>query len=426
MVEKSINRFEELLSQLNKEINKLDQNDSQVKNVKYKLDELDLAFQSGSKKIFANATKLDAILNNVIDAIITIDSQGRIETVNNAVEDLFGYKPAEVIGKNVSVLMPEPYKSEHDDYINNYLSTGRKKIIGIGRKVTARKKNGETFPIFLSVGEMKLHDRMLFTGIITDISDLVEKEEQIKEYLGKLEVLNDELSEANSTKDKFFSIIAHDLRSPFNSLLGIVDIFESDYHKLSEDNKLEFVKSINSSIKNAYKLIENLLEWARLQIDGIEIKKKYFNIHELVSSIEELVVPRAKKKGIKIENKTDTNSQVFADRTSLNTVIRNLVTNSVKFSNEGDTIKIYSNKGENYFDIVVEDTGIGMDDETVHNLFKIDVKKSQQGTAKEKGTGLGLILSKEFIEKHGGKLFVESKKNVGSKFTISLPTNSNN
>lgn len=239
-------------------------------------------------------------------------------------------------------------------------------------------------------------------------------EEKVKERTA-------ELSVANASKDKFFSIIAHDLKNPFNAMLGLTDLMIDEWESIDEATKISLVKDLQKSSKNTFSLLKNLLEWSRSQTGRINIEPSQLSLKELADETISLLRQQAEIKEISIKNHISDEVQVVADRNMISTVLRNLVSNSVKFSNAGGEIHLSALPSGDQILTSVEDNGIGMEEEIVSKLFHINEKVKMPGTAKEEGTGLGLILCKEFVEKNGGTISVESKLNAGSKFTFSLP-----
>lgn len=231
-----------------------------------------------------------------------------------------------------------------------------------------------------------------------------------------------ELEVLNKTKDKFFSIIAHDLRSPFNTLIGLSSLLHSSYDKLSDEDRKDYINDLNTASENAYGLLDNLLTWSRIQQGSIVIKRKEENISTL---IQECILPlqaTAKLKHISIEYSETEESIVSIDKFSIKTVIINLINNAIKFSHEGSTISLSTEKKNSQIIVSVSDNGIGMSPEQINQLFKIDQGFTTLGTNKEKGTGLGLILCQEFIQKNKGQIWVESTEKIGSTFKFSLET----
>lgn len=230
----------------------------------------------------------------------------------------------------------------------------------------------------------------------------------------------DKLKESNATKDKFFSIISHDLRSPFSSILGFSDILYTDYYSYDDSERRKFISKIKSSSKSAYSLLENLLEWARSQTGGIKINKETLKLNKLVLDSIEPYKFNAISKKIDIIINIPGELSLFIDKNTSITFIGNIVNNAIKFTPNGGCITIESKADEDTVHLHFIDNGVGMSQDAIDKLFRIDENISTPGTNQEKGTGLGLILCKEFIEKNGGIISVKSKIGKGTEFKISL------
>lgn len=229
------------------------------------------------------------------------------------------------------------------------------------------------------------------------------------------------LREMNSTKDKFFSIISHDLKSPFYGLIGLSDVLKKEAYTLDRQTIAEFSELINSTIVQSYSLLENLLEWARTQKNAIAFHPSALLLHKLVEDTLELQGDNAKKKNIRLINHIAEDQLITADRNMLTTVIRNLISNAVKFSPFDQQVVVDSSEDESFVKVTVRDNGRGISKEDQQKLFKLETNFSTNGTGNETGTGLGLILCKEFIEKHNGKIWVESDPGAGSMFCFIIP-----
>ncbi len=247
------------------------------------------------------------------------------------------------------------------------------------------------------------------------------KNKEIEDHQDKVEILNTELKEANDAKDKFFSIVAHDLKNPFNSLLVLSDLLLEDYDTLSEKERKQFIDQIKSSAENTYSLLQNLLEWASTQTDKTIIVKEKIDISKILKEAISVLNPVAKSKKIKILSDIPENTIAFADKNMISTILLNLVSNAVKFTPQMGQIEVHSLRKNSHIEIQVADTGVGISSENIGKLFRLDQKIQTEGTEKEKGTGLGLILCKEFVEKNNGKIWVRSKVGEGSEFNFSLP-----
>jgi len=253
---------------------------------------------------------------------------------------------------------------------------------------------------------------------IQEFKELKEK----KEAEEKLLLLNDELLKLNSEKDKFFSVISHDLKSPFGCLLGLSRILADDINNLAPEIIQGMAENIHSVASDLFKLLENLLEWSRIQRDIVQFDPGVYTLLERIEENVTVYSLQAGQKGLHIINSITPGTLVYADCQMLNVIIRNLLSNAIKFSNKGSSVIISScEKNESALEIAFKDFGIGMSKKTKETLFSLGAVNSQDGTGGETGTGLGLMLCKEYIEKHGGKIRVESEEGKGSTFYFSLP-----
>lgn len=254
------------------------------------------------------------------------------------------------------------------------------------------------------------------------ISSLKDQKEELEEFNQLLLKSQKKLKETNKTKDKFFNIIAHDLKGPFTSFITITDILTKDPESLPEEKKLHFLQSLNESALTLESLLENLLQWARAQSGTLEVNLRCVKLDEMVKQIIKLQEMNAQSNQIELVNHVEENLQVKADPNLLHTVLRNLMSNAVKFSDEGGQVRLSSrNLSEKFTEISIEDTGIGIAGEDLQKLFRIDVSTKTIGESTKKGTGFGLILVKEFVEKQGGTINVNSQLGKGSVFKFTLP-----
>ncbi|RLD60920.1 MAG: hypothetical protein DRJ05_03665 [Bacteroidetes bacterium] len=244
---------------------------------------------------------------------------------------------------------------------------------------------------------------------------------QLIETLKFLSKREKELEEANITKDKFFSIIAHDIKNPFTSILGFSNMLRDDFDNLSLAEQKKYAGIISESSENLYKLLDNLLQWSRAQTNRIEFHPEKFDLSILLENNVALYKNAALKKKIEIIPDFKSGVNIFADKSMADVVIRNLLSNAIKFTKLNGRIKISAIENIDKVKIGIIDNGVGIEKSKIKKLFRIDSKVKSEGTDNEQGTGLGLIICKEFVERNGGKIWVESKKNMGSSFFFSLP-----
>ncbi|GAK54476.1 response regulator receiver sensor signal transduction histidine kinase [Candidatus Moduliflexus flocculans] len=246
-------------------------------------------------------------------------------------------------------------------------------------------------------------------------------EEQVKKRTAELEAQKQALALANASKDKFFSIIAHDLRTPFNGLIGMTQLFSENIEAYSLDDLKKGFEALQKTSKTVYELLENLLTWSRLQRGAIDYFPQEISPHRVAGTAIALFQANMEHKQIAIFNNLSPTVMVYADLNMINTVFRNLLSNALKFTPTGGAIHLSERENNEYIEIMVSDTGIGMKPEELEKLFRIDVKFIRVGTSGEKGTGLGLVLCKELVAQNHGNLWAESEAGKGTTFRFTLP-----
>ncbi|HRU86529.1 MAG TPA: tetratricopeptide repeat-containing sensor histidine kinase [Tenuifilum sp.] len=265
---------------------------------------------------------------------------------------------------------------------------------------------------------------LILTIIRKKNKQLAEKNAELFEINKKLKESEKNLSELNATKDKLFSIIAHDLKNPFNALIGFSDILERNFNHLTDNEKKEYISVISESAQNLYKLLDNLLQWTRAQTGSINYIPEKFKLEPLIKQEVLNLNANAEKKRINVSVNASSAISVYADKNSIATVIRNLLSNAIKFTDIGGTIEIIASESKDFpkmAEVVVKDSGIGIDQDDLERIFMIDGSYSTKGTANETGTGLGLLLCHEFVTKNSGKIWVNSSKGSGSEFHFTIP-----
>ncbi len=243
---------------------------------------------------------------------------------------------------------------------------------------------------------------------------------EIKKSRDIIRLQNEELQLLNASKDKFFSIISHDLKGPFTGLLGLTGLILQDKGSFDFEEVIDIVYKLDQSLKKQYSLIEDLLQWARIQTDRIEINKNRFNVKHLVNEVIMILKNNAEEKNIQIVNKLEDDYFAYADRFMYQSVLHNLISNAIKFSFHGSQIIVSIEEKDEYLYLTIKDFGVGIKPENISKIFRIDTHFTTLGTNNEKGTGLGLILVKEMVERNGGTIIVESELNKGTSFTFSI------
>jgi len=364
------------------------------------------------KKNLETINTLSAAIEQSNASVVIFDVNGTIFYANEAFYTLTGYKLTEAIGMNVRKLNPENFRLSESDEFWKHISSG-KKWVGEFR---SRRKNGDLYWESAQVSPIHGLDGKInyFSAITRDIT-------HDKNILNQLEKSKQELQEANLTKDRFFSIIAHDLKNPFNAILGYTELLLSEFDILNKEDQKEYIENINLSAQSTFNLLENILEWSRSQMGKIEFNPQQFDLSKLINDVILLCRSQAVAKNIRLISKVKYKTHVYADDYMVKTILRNLLTNAIKFTDKGEVI-IETESSDSKVLISVIDSGIGIKDDMVDKLFSIGHNVKTAGTNNEKGTGLGLILCKEFVNKNGGDIWVNRMKNQGTIFNFTLPT----
>jgi PAS domain S-box-containing protein len=362
--------------------------------------------------------KFRIITENASDIIWHLDSNFHLTYISPSDERIRGFKREEVIGKSLfSILKPEG--------IELLMEANKKRMFNLSKGVRSSPviyeleelcKDGSW--VWVEATAEAFYDRdgniSGYHGISRDISErkkaellLLERERQLREL--------------NSTKDKLFSIIAHDLRSPFNSILGLSELLIENTKNFEVSESEKYLEIINSSAKNTLILLDNLLDWAKSQTEKNIFKPEKTSLPAIINEMLEVSKSVVKIKNIALIISQIDDIKVYADINMLKTILRNLISNAIKYTHPNGVITISAVQNQNNIEITVSDNGVGMSEETRNKLFEIGSNITTAGTANEKGSGLGLILCREFIEIHGGEIWVNSELGKGSSFTFSLP-----
>ncbi|MFP4025355.1 MAG: ATP-binding protein [Thiohalospira sp.] len=351
------------------------------------------------------------LIRNSFDMIVLLDKNGKQHYVSESCEKILGFKPEELIDIPVIEKMVHPADQEKarlglQEIINN---TG----IG-GTQYRHRHKNGGW--VYLEAFGSNQINNPNIQSVILNVRDINERK-KTEEALKENEI---RLSELNATKDKFFSIIAHDLLSPFNSIVGFSNLLTGQIKQKDYEGIEKYAAIIKDSSEQALNLLTNLLEWSRAQTGKIKFNPEYFELVTEINEVIELLSNTAQEKSINIYKDLSHNLPVFADKLMIHAVLRNLISNAVKFTHRGGEIKISAEQKNDNIIVSVEDNGMGIKKENMNKLFRLESNYSLPGTQNEKGTGLGLLLCKEFIKIHGGNIDFESEEGKGSRFYFTL------
>jgi len=351
-----------------------------------------------------------AIVDAAVDAIITIDERGTVESFNPAAERIFGFAADEVISQNVKMLMPAPYQDEHDGYISDHLRTGESTIIGVGREVVGMRKDGTTFPMDLAVSEVNLTDRRMFTGIVRDISDRKQAESALAQQA-------EELAQSNAELQDFTYVVSHDLKEPLRGIEAFSTFLEEDHgDKLGDEGK-RYVTVVRQNALRMKKLIDDLLELSR--IGHLEPNFEPVDVTAVIAEVRDNLSFAVNEKVVDLQVQPELPT-VTCNRVRFKEVLHNLVSNAVKFGAEAEAVvKIgyVASNGDHVFS--VRDYGIGIDEAYRDKIFQIFQRLNRREDYE--GTGAGLTICRKIVEAHGGEIWVDSEPGEGSTFSFTIP-----
>lgn len=358
--------------------------------------------------------QLRAIFRTIIDAILVIDNEGRVLDFNPAAERIFGYAAEEVIGQNVRMLMPEPDRGQHDQYLKNYIQTGKAQIIGKGREVVGLRKDGSRVPLELAVSDVIFDGRRLFTGILRDITERKQAEKDLQQAKQEAET-------ANRAKSTFLANMSHELRTPLNAIIGYSELLHEEARERSDEPLLDDLGRIGMAARHLLSLINEVLDLSKIEAGRVQIDFAEVGIPGLLHEIAETVRPQAARNGNKLELECPPDiGAIDSDPTKLRQVLFNLLANAAKFTRDGQ-ITVSALRGEGNVRFTVTDTGIGMTDEQLDRVFEEFAQADHHIQRNYGGTGLGLSISRKFCRILGGDLTAGSAPGKGSSFIVDLP-----
>ncbi|MFA8342144.1 MAG: ATP-binding protein, partial [Rhodothermaceae bacterium] len=393
-------------------------------------------------KLVKRQSLINATLEATADGVMVINSKNRIVRSNQRFIDMWGLEVQDdgpLESSYIKSFMVENVKNS--DELEKYIETDKAEFKGNFNNRIIELKNGKIFK--LCIKPQMVFDEI--TGYVFTFGDITQQktlekrlEENNRELAGahaKMEevtfntvLLNKKLAESekklielNANKDRFFSIISHDLKSPFSSLLGLTELLHREYDTIEDETRKTWISSMNNQTQNIYNLLESLLEWAKTQTGRMDFNPEKFDLYNLVDDLFDLFENNALGKEIRLTNEIHQEILLFGDVNMNMTVLRNLLSNAIKFTPRGGEVKVWCEETEAEHKISVSDSGVGMDKNALDSLFKIEVYNTTLGTEDEKGTGVGLILCEEFVKKHKGVIYAESEIDKGSVFTYTIP-----
>jgi len=375
-----------------------------------------LLAQRRSSQLERSQAQLDALWNSIVEGLVVIDAKGNIASVNPAAERIFGYGEYELLDRNVKVLMPDRYATGHDGYLSAYLKTGDAQIIGIGRQVEGRRKDGTEFPLYLAVNEFKVEGETFFGGILRDMT----VEHAVRQ---ELVAAKEAAENANRAKTVFLSSISHEVRTPLNAILGFAQLMDlGDRHELS-DKQREYLGHITKSGENLLSLINQVLDLAQLECGEVHLSVEGVAVQAVLGETLDMLAPLAAQYEVGLEpiRGMADEQAVRADRVRFQQALHNIISNAIKYNRRGGTVAVeVSQPLPGVLRTSVIDTGGGIPEDRWEQLFEPFNRLGREASVID-GSGIGLTVSRTVVEAMGGKIGLSSELDKGTRFWIDLP-----
>ncbi|MBS0498748.1 MAG: CHASE domain-containing protein [Proteobacteria bacterium] len=373
--------------------------------------------QARTRELAQRDEESRALVTHLVDGVIQIDRHGTVQSANPAVERILGWQPVELIGHNVSRIVPEPHRSAHDDYLERYLRTGEARIIGLGREVMGLHRDGRQVPLELAIGQYEVHGEVYFTGILRDISER-------QRAIAALEEAQREAEAANQAKSAFLAAMSHEIRTPMNGVMGSVDLLR---HASLTPHQMDLANTIRDSALNLLTIIDDILDFSKIEAGRMELERASMCPADGAESACDALLPLAVRKGVTLTVFVDPRlpRAVIGDALRLRQVMNNLLSNAIKFSSSqarpGRVRLRMCLESADRLRLTVSDNGIGMDTATQAKLFKPFTQADLSTTRRFGGTGLGLSICKHLVDLMGRSIDVVSEPGAGAMFSVSLP-----
>jgi len=383
-------------------------------------------------RLLESEARLRAIVETAVDAIITLDQEGRIEAVNPAVARMFGYAEAELLGEDVALLAGGVSNHAHAGYVAHYLRTRLSRVVGHGIELTGRRKDGSTFPFHITVSELDLGDRKLFTGILRDISEQKEREQRLADYARQLETRTHALEteraerlaaeEASRAKSGFLAAMSHEIRTPMNGVLGMAQLLLSTELDPEQD---EYARLLVQSGETLLTLLNDILDFSKIEAGRLELEEIDLSLATVAEEVAALFAGSAEERGVALRVEVDPNlPSLRGDPVRLRQILNNFTSNALKFTDVGEVTLIAHplerRDGRLMVRLAVRDTGCGIDPSRQAMIFDAFTQADSSTTRRYGGTGLGLTICKRLAERMGGQIGVESTVGEGSTFWVTV------
>jgi PAS domain S-box-containing protein len=364
------------------------------------------------------------LLEAAPDAIIEIDRDGRIVLLNLVTEKMFGYNREELLGKAVELLVPEGVRAGHARYRESYWNHPATRPMGSGLSLEGCRRDGTRFPVEISLSPVRSEEGLRITAVIRDTSERKRAEDQLRamreNYTRELELRNREVERANQLKSEFLASMSHELRTPLHTVIGFAELLGEEIEGPLNEKQKRFISHIHKDSMHLLELINDILDLSRVESGRLRIEREVFDVAQSVEEALASTRPGATAKSISIDADIAVSTAILADRVRFKQILYNLLSNAVKFTPERGTIRVEAQLREEFVEISVSDTGIGIPKEQQEAIFDKFYQVGATTKGVREGTGLGLAITKALVENHGGRIWVKSELGKGSRFTFTI------
>ena len=384
-----------------------------------------LAREAASRIEMVAERKFRELIENAPDAILQVDSMGLIVLANRTAELVFGYSRDELIGMSVDALVPETVRSRHLDHRRGFEAAGESRPMGMGLDLHAVRKDGTEFPVEISLSPNRTEDGVNVTAVIRDVTERKLAEQKIhsleQSYTAELEARHKEAERLNQLKSEFIASVSHELRTPLHTIIGFAELLGEEGAGSLNEKQRRFVHHIQTDSEHLLGLINDVLDLSRIEAGGLVVRTEALSLRTAITEAVNAIRPQATGKQVAVREGWIPNTSVVADPLRMRQILYNLLSNGVKFTDPGGEVVVTATGGEDFVQITVADTGLGISSDECSRIFDKFYQVGYTTTGVRQGTGLGLTICKQLVEIQCGRIWVESEPGKGSRFHFTLP-----
>lgn len=376
---------------------------------------MNLALTARVEELERSERRFRAFVELAPDAVVITNGTGQIVLVNSQTEKQFGYTRDELLGESVDMLLPERFRCAHSRHRSGYVRKTQVRAMGESNDLLGLRKNGEEFSVEISLSPMETGGGVLIGSIIRDVSERTRLGNELRE-------MNTQLKNADIAKDLFLASMSHELRTPLHVIIGFADLLAEELNGSLTGEQKNFVEHILSGSQHLLKVINDILDLSKIQADGFLLRLEFFDTAEAIKEVVNSFQFQVKAKSILLETVTDWSNTLYADRLRFKQILFNLLGNAIKYTPDGGRIRIDATRRNGFIEITVTDTGIGIAKEEHDAVFDKFHQVGATTGSQPQGTGLGLSITRALVESHGGRIWLESDRGQGSRFTFTMPS----